>query len=206
MYSTTQRPTLSRIVIFCFLAEVLNLVLPWILGDILHIPLFMDTIGTVFIVFYAGLVPGLIVAGLYNILRLILMIIVGNPVYPWEMMYSLCGLAIAFLTWLFSWKNRNLSLTKGLTFLYLILISLMTAFASSLIGGAVEATQRILFDNQVYINPVRSFIMAFLGERIGLYIACMFARIPITVLDRLICTFLGFIVYKLVRRSEIQHD
>ena len=116
------------------------------------------------------------------------------------------GLAIAFLTWALSWKNTSPYLTKALTFLYLILISLITAFASSMIGGAVEATQRILFDNQVYVNPVRSFIMAFLGEKTGLYIACMFARIPITVLDRLISTFFGFIVYQLVRWFEIHHE
>lgn len=206
MYSTTQRPSILRIIAFSLFAEFLNLILPFIFGDLLHVPLFLDTIGTVFIVFYAGLVPGLIVAGLYNILRLILMVIVGNPVYPWEMMYSLCGLAIAFLTWALSWKNTSLYLTRALTFLYLILISLLTAFASSMIGGAVEATQRLLFDNQVYINPVRSFIMAFLGEKIGLYISCMFARIPITVLDRLISTFFGFIVYQLVRWFEIRHD
>ncbi len=206
MHTASQRPPLLRIIILCIFAEVLNLGLPFLFGDLLGVPLFLDTIGTVFIVFYAGLIPGLIVGGLYNILRLLLMVSIGNPVYPWEMMYALCGLAIAFLTWALSWKNTSLYLTKALTFLYLILISLITAFASSMIGGAVEATQRILFDNQVYVNPVRSFIMAFLGEKTGLYIACMFARIPITVLDRLISTFFGLIVYQLVRWFEIHHE
>lgn len=187
-------------VIFCILAEILNLILPWITFDYLKIPLFMDTIGTVFIVLYAGLVPGLIVGGLYNVLRLLLQIFVGNSVYPWEIMYSLCGIAIVFFTWLFSWQNRNLYSSKRITILYLILISLVTAFTSSLLGGAIETFQRIFFDNQIYSNPVKTFIMAFLGEKLGLFVACTFARIPVSVLDRLICTFLGFTLYQLVRR------
>ena len=187
-------------IFLCILAEFFNLLTAWILGDVMHVPLFLDTIGTVFIVLYAGLIPGLLVGALYNILRLFLMVIVGNPVYPWEIMYSLCGVSIAFFTWLFSWQNHNIYVSKSLTILYIILISLVTAFVSSLIGGAIEAFQRIFFDNHIYLNPVKNFVMAFLGEDIGLFIACTFARIPVTVLDRLICTFLGFVLYQLVRR------
>lgn len=195
------KPASIHITIFlCILAEFFNLLTAWVLGDVMHIPLFMDTIGTVFIVFYAGLLPGLLVGGLYNVLRLLLMVVAGNSFYPWEIMYSLCGFAIAFFTWLFSWRNNNLYLSKTLTILYLILISLVTAFASSIIGGMIETFQRILFDNQVYVNPVKNFVMAFLGENLGLFVACTFARIPVTVLDRLICTFLGFILYQLARR------
>ena len=202
IFSMDKPNSIPLTIILCVIAELLNLFSAWILGDVLHIPLFMDTIGTVFIVFYAGLIPGLIVGGLYNILRLLLMIIAGNPFYPWEIMYSLCGISIVIFTWIFSWHNDNLYLSKTLTILYIILISLVTAFASSIIGGAVESFQRIFFDDQIYVNPVKSFVMAFLGENIGLFIACTFARIPVTILDRLICTVLGFILYKIVKSRE----
>lgn len=187
-------------ILLCILAEFFNLLTAWILGDILHIPLFMDTIGTVFIVFYAGLVPGLLVGGLYNILRLFLMVATGHSFYPWEMMYSFCGLVIAFFTWLFSWQNRNMYISRTLTILYLILISLITAFASSLVGGAIETSHRIYFDNQLYVNPVKNFVMAFLGENLGLFVARTFARIPVSVLDRLISTFVGFSLYQLAKK------
>ena len=195
-----KRSNTFLLVVFCILAEILNLLVPWITFDHLKVPLFMDTIGTVFIVFYAGLLPGLIVGGFYNILRLMLEILSGNPVYPWEMMYSFCGLVIAFFTWLFSWQNRNMYISRTLTILYLILISLITAFASSLVGGAIETSHRIYFDNQLYVNPVKNFVMAFLGENLGLFVACTFARIPVSVLDRLISTFVGFSLYQLAKK------
>jgi len=52
----------SRIIFFSIIAQFINLTGIFLIGDILHLPLFMDTIGTVFIVFYAGLLPGLITA------------------------------------------------------------------------------------------------------------------------------------------------
>ena len=91
----------TKIILLCLLAQAFNLLVAYILGDILHLPLFMDTVGTVFIVFYAGLVPGMMVGISYNILRFFLMMILGNPVYPWEIMYCLCGAAIAFFTCFF---------------------------------------------------------------------------------------------------------
>ena len=192
----------SRIIFFSILAQFINLTGIFLIGDILHLPLFMDTIGTVFIVFYAGLVPGMIVGISYNILRFFLMMILGNPVYPWEIMYCLCGAAIAFFTYFFYWRNQNFYLSRTLAILYLVLISLVTAFASSIIGGSIEAVQRICFDNQIYENPVRNFVTAFLGQHFGLFVACIFSRIPITVLDRLICTFLGAALYHVVKKAE----
>ncbi len=192
----------AKIILLCLLAQAFNLLAAYILGDILHLPLFMDTVGTVFIVFYAGLVPGMMVGISYNILRFFLMMILGNPVYPWEIMYCLCGAAIAFFTCFFYWRNQNFYLSRTLAILYLVLISLVTAFASSIIGGSIEAVQRICFDNQIYENPVRNFVTAFLGQHFGLFVACIFSRIPITVLDRLICTFLGAALYQLVKKAE----
>ena len=197
-----KQTSLFRVIVFCVLALAFNLVSAFVLGDVLHIPLFMDTIGTVFIVFYAGLVPGLVVGIGYNILRFFLMALLGNPVYPWEMMYCLCDGAIAFFTWLIYRKNQYFYYSRPLVFLYLVLIALVTAFASSIIGGAIETTQRILFHNHIYVNPVRNFVTAFLGQNFGLFVSCTFSRIPITVLDRIICTFLGAGIYQLVRNCE----
>ena len=163
----------------------------------------MDTIGTVFIVFYAGLLPGLIVGLSYNIFRVFfIMLVFGNPFYPWESLYSLCGGAIAFFTWLLYWKNRNFYLSRTIVFLYLILISLVTTFASSVIGGSIEAVKRIFFGNQVYVNPVNNFVVSFLGQHFGLLVSCIFSRIPITLLDRIICTFMGVGIYQLVIKKE----
>ena len=195
--------SISRIIFFSFIAQIINLLGIFLISDTLHIPLFMDTIGTVFIVFYAGLIPGLIVGLSYNMFRVFfIMLFYGNSFYPWESLYSLCGAAIAFFTWFIFWKNRNFYLSKTITILYLILISLVTAFTSSVIGGSIEVLRRFFFDDQAYLNPVNNFVVSFLGQHFGLWISCIFSRIPITLLDRIICTFLGAAIYQLVRLRE----
>ncbi len=194
---------LSRIIFFSVIAQIINLLGIFLISDTLHIPLFMDTIGTVFIVFYAGLIPGLIVGLSYNMFRVFfIMLFYGNSFYPWESLYSLCGAAIVFFTWFFFWKIRSFYLSKTITILYLILISLVTAFASSVIGGSIEVLRRFFFDDQAYLNPVNNFVVSFLGQHFGLWISCIFSRIPISLLDRLISTFLGAAIYQLVRLRE----
>ena len=203
-YSANRIPvSLIKTILLCLLALLFNLATAYIFGDMLHIPLFLDTIGTVVTVFYAGLVPGLIVAGFYNVLRVLLMVLMGNPAYPWDMMYALCGLAIVFCTWVFIYKNSNFQGVTILTGLYLLLIALVSSFASSLIGAGIETAQRIIFHNQIYSNPVTLFVQAFLGGNFGLFLACFITRIPVTVLDRLICTFAGWCLYLLLKKKLI---
>lgn len=187
-------------ILFCVIAQIINLAAAYIFGDMLHVPLFLDTIGTVAVVFYAGLVPALFVAGFYNVFRVLLMVAMGNPAYPWDMMYSLCGLAIVFCTWGFIYKNSNFRGGTILTVLYLLLIVLVSSFASSLIGAGIETSQRIIFHNQIYSNPVTLFVQAFLDGNFGLFLACFITRIPITVLDRLICTFAGWLLYLIFKK------
>ena len=198
-----KQTSLFRVIVFCVLALAFNLVSAFVLGDVLHIPLFMDTIGTVFIVFYAGLIPGLIVGLSYNMFRVFfIMLFYGNPFYPWESLYSLCGASIAFFIWFIFWKNRIFYHSRSLVFIYLILIAIITTFASSVIGGSIEVLQRFFFDDKAYLNPVNNFVVSFLGQHFGLWISCIFSRIPICLLDRLISTFLGAAIYQLVKNRE----
>ena len=207
MYNFPENYSISKIqisltgtVILCALALLFNLATSYFLDDVLHVPLFMDTIGTVAVVFYAGLVPGLFVAALYNVLRFMLALLAGNPAYPWNMMYALCGLAIAFSTWLFSYRNREMGHTRTITVLFLILIALVSAFASSLIGASIETSQRLIFGNQIPPSPIQNFVMVFLDGNIGLFFACFVTRIPVTVLDRIICTFAGWGLYLILKK------
>lgn len=195
--------SISRIIFFSVIAQIINLLGIFLVSDTLHIPLFMDTIGTVFIVFYAGLIPGLIVGLSYNMFRVFfIMLFYGNPFYPWESLYSLCGASIAFFTWFIFWKNRIFYHSRSLVFIYLILIAIITTFASSVIGGSIEVLQRFFFDDKAYLNPVNNFVVSFLGQHFGLWISCIFSRIPICLLDRLISTFLGAAIYQLVKNRE----
>ncbi|MCR5764067.1 MAG: hypothetical protein K6G00_11870 [Treponema sp.] len=198
---------IGRIVFACILAEIVNFAFVICFSDALQVPLFLDTVGTVAITFYAGLVPGLAVAFAFNVIRTVSFAIAHeNAVYPWEMLYFLCGIAIVFCTWIFSRKKDEFRMSIKVTVLYLILISLVSTFASSFVGGAVESLDLIVFEGMAYKSPVESYVKAFLGENISTFISCFIARMPVTMLDRLVCTFAGFLVYVLVTYIERKEE
>ncbi len=189
---------LWHILLACALAEALNLFGIVVFFYKLHIPLFLDTIGTVAVTFYAGLLPGLTVALLHNIVwTLIQSLVTGSAIYPWEMLYSLCGMTIAFITWFFSRKKSNFSFSFAVTALYIVLIAIVSAFASSLLGGFIEFVNRILFNGLAYKSATEHFVSAFLGQHFGIFVSCVLARIPMTMFDRIVCTFAGYAVYKI---------
>ncbi len=195
-----------RTVLLCLAAEALNFACVLLFRDALCVPLFADTVGTVAATFCAGLVPGLVVAILFNVLRALeLSVAGGGALYPWDMLYALSGAAIVLCTWAFSRKRENFCMNGTVTVLYLVLIALVSAFASSIVGGAVEAMNRRLFSGMVYTSPTEHFVRAFLGEQLGLPVACVIARIPVSVLDRLVCTFSGFGVYRLAAQKGGPH-
>ncbi len=187
----------------CVIGEIVNLAGAHmlLLLESLHIPLFLDTIGTVAVTFYAGLLPGIIVALLFNVIRTIQIALVnGTEIYPWEMLYMLCGAAIAAVTWVFAHKKENFRISRTITFLYLLLIAFASAFASCVIGGLVETVNRILFSGVQNKSLTEYFVRAFMGENLGLFISCVIARIPMTLMDRIICTFAGYGLYRIAKR------
>jgi len=195
---------LLRFSIIFLVGEAMNLLFRFLLVDVAHIALWFDTIGTVAVTFYAGLVPGIVVAASYNIICVIILAVVSkSPIYPWDMIYALCGIAITVMTWLFARKKENFRMGRMIATLYLVLIALVSAFASSIVGGIIESVNRIQFGNLAYSSVLEQFVRAFLGENIGILTSCILVRIPVTVLDRLICTFAGFGIYKLFSRKKL---
>ena len=203
-----EKSKLLRLCIVFIAAEAINYICAFLFCKFGHIPLFLDTIGTVAAVFYAGFWPGVIVAALYNVIWVLLAVVFSKaPFYPWDMIYALCGIAIAVTTWLFARKKENFQMGRLITVLYLVLIALVSAFASSLIGGLIETVNRIHLGNPVYESSVLdNFLKAFLGENFGTLVSCIIVRIPITVLDRLICTFAGFALYRLLPSVKEEYD
>ena len=193
------------VLLACVIGEIVNLAGAHLLLllEPLHIPLFLDTIGTVAVTFYAGLLPGIIVALLFNVIRTIQLALVnGTEIYPWEMLYMLCGAAIAAVTWAFARRKENFRINRQITILYLVLIALLSAFASSVVGGLVETVNRIFFDGIHNKSLTEYFVRAFMGENLGLFVSCVFARIPMTVMDRTVCTFAGYGLYVLVKKYK----
>lgn len=77
-----------------------------------------------------------------------------------------------------------------------------SAFASSVVGGIIETGNRLHFGNLAYSSVLEHFVRAFLGENIGILASCIIVRIPVTVLDRIICTFAGYGIYMLFNKEK----
>ena len=189
-----------KIVLFCFISIFLNLGLSLLMFDALHIPLFFDTVFTVAIVFYLGLVPGLIVGILFNIVDTLFNFLVRGIYSPTNMCFALCGAAIAFVTWLFARKKDEFQISIPITILYLILISLLSSSATVLIGGIIDFVRFTYFDIPDSMAPIKQFTNGFISQKFNLFASCILAQIPISITDRLISTFMGYGVYKLYEK------
>lgn len=187
----------SKIILFCFAAIFLNLGTSLLFYDVLGIPLFFDTIFTVAIVFYLGLIPGLAVGFLFNFADTLFNMVVRNIFSPTNMFFSLCGVAIVFVTWFFSRKKEEFQISLLVTILYLLLIALLSSLASIFIGGIIDFIRFSYYEIPDSMAPIKQFTDGFLSQKFNLFASCILGQIPISLTDRLITTFAGYGVYKL---------
>lgn len=194
-------------ILLIIFAEIGNLLVA-LCASPLHLPLFLDTIFTVAITFYAGLVPGLIVAALYNPLFAVIMkFLFHQPETFLNVVFIVPGMLIAFTTWIFSRRKESFLYSRNVTFLYLLVISLASAFVSCFASAFMETVVRPFFEqysmkNSPSFTSTDSLSTAFGNFGFSKYLAALLPRIPITTIDRLVCTFAGFGVYKLYSYIE----
>lgn len=189
-----------KIALFCIASIILNLGFSLLFFDVLHIPLFLDTIFTVAIVFYLGLVPGLIVGVLFNIIDTLFNYLARGIFSPTNICFALCGAAIVLITWAFSRKKDEFQISIPVTILYLLLIALLSSSASIFIGGIIDFVRFSYFDIPDSMAPIKQFTESFVSQRFSLFASCILAQIPISITDRLITTFAGYGVYKLYEK------
>lgn len=94
----SSRMKFGVIAVFCLLSIIGNISTSF-LASALHVPIFLDTVFTVAITFYAGLVPGLIVAVLHNPIKtFIRSVIYGTSLFYFGSLYAVCGMALRWHT------------------------------------------------------------------------------------------------------------
>ncbi len=189
-----------KVALFCIASVILNLFVTVLVFDVFHIPLFLDTIFTVAIVFYLGLGPGLIVGISFNIVDTLFNYFVRGVTSPTNILFSLCGAAIVFVTWLFARKKEEFKISLPITLLYLVLISLLSSFATIMIGGVIDFFRYTYFEIPDSMAPIKHFTESFVSQKFGLFASCILGQIPISITDRILATFAGFSVYKLTER------
>lgn len=191
---------IPRTILLCILADVLNLLSAYLFCEKLHIPLFWDTIFTVAITFYFGLVPGLFTAVSYNILSVCVNFVRGFGFQPIVMLFGICGALIALVTWFFARQKDEFRISASISALYLVLIALCSSFLVILTSGIIDFIRYEYFNGVDMVAPIREFTESFVKQKFSLFASCILAQIPISFTDRLITTFAGFGVYKLMTK------
>ncbi|WP_294429251.1 hypothetical protein [uncultured Treponema sp.] len=190
----------TRTILLCIVAEALNLITAYIFYDTLQLPLFMDTIFTVAITFYCGLLPGVLVAIFYNVIATLTFPIRDYTFEPYAMLFAICGALVAFSTWLFARHKEDFRISKTITVLYLILIALVSSFMSVIAGGVIDCIRFTFADLPDRMAPIKDFTDTFRSLHYSLLASCFLGQIPVSLTDRMITTFAGYGVYRCMVR------
>jgi len=173
-------------ILFALVFIVLNFLVSYLSGQVLHLPLFMDMI-FVYSAAFVGVPCGIITAILFSV--------AGAVFLQHDMMYSLyavCTVTGVFLTWLLITRKEEFSWIRValLIFLSSVIISLEGALIYALFftekGGPNENTSVVFL--------TYTLIM----QNIGLYLSSFLARLPINLFDKAIAVLAGLGVFSLL--------
>lgn len=192
----------TKTILLCVIAEIGNIISSFIVAW-LKLPCFLDTVFSVAITFYAGLVPGLIVAGLFNPVMMVLRCSAAGVSYAvYDCLYAICGMLIVFATWLFSRNKREFLFSRTITVLYLLIIVLFSSFLSFFTATALDTFVQPLFHTSTGFSVFDNISGVLRQLKMGTFLSYLVPRIPLTVLDRLVSTFAAFGLYKLMVRLD----
>ncbi len=189
-----------KLTVICVLAIVLNFLSVFVFYDTLRLPLFMDTIFTLAVLFYAGLLPALFVQISYNIINSFIWMFKTGSFDIFMMMYTICGILIVFSSWFVARRKDEFEISPLITLLYLFLIAMISSACSVLAGGIIDYFHLRYRNIPDMMSPIKKFTDAFVRQRFGLFISCIVAQVPVSFADRLITTFAGWGVYKIIKR------
>ncbi|MBQ4378571.1 MAG: hypothetical protein II821_05175 [Treponema sp.] len=187
---------ITRVFLVCLICEALNYICSYICCDMLHIPLFMDTIFTIAVTFYYGLVPGLCVGIGFNIISALTQVGRGYNFDPFSLLFGVCSAIVAIVTWYFARKKEEFKISRAITLLYLVLIAIISSFLVILTSGMIDFIRFTVLDIPDRIAPVKQFTDSFVDMHFSLLMASILAQVPVSITDRLLTTFMGYGVYK----------
>ena len=176
------------IYLVAFVAGILDFATATFFQDLLHVPLFFDTIFLMAVLFLYGPLPALfsyVVNVCCGCLKLVILYGKNDYVY----LFTLSAVTIILVSWLFIRKKENLQKGVNITFLYILSAAVCAALACSVVSGIISY---FTFSLNVESGPFDKIIFAFSGDQMGVLASCIVGRIPITILDRIIATFAGF--------------
>jgi hypothetical protein len=188
---------------------LLNLGTMLLVQNVLHAPLFMDTMFTVACTFVGGLPWGLATAVLTHL--------ISNPALgapPPAYLYTFCNIAVAFLTCLFirlfpgerriaggagnDGKQWQIStLLDRITFFFIL--SLAMCFFMSIMGSIISTIIEVFFTSWEAYDAETFIFRRMLVRKIGenrsgpaLLLIEILCRIPVNIMDRLLSVYGGY--------------
>ena len=182
----------------CVLAAALNSLIYPLVVHVFRMPLFVDTVFTAAITFYAGLIPGLATALLTWVIGFTIKDGIINP-------FIICSIAEVIIIFLLKpsvVKTRGLlsgekkRLIFASTLVRLMILYITVCFAMSILGGLIDYIFYTVLPN---IKPDYSAEDAFKewssdSRPIPVLILNIFSRLPINLIDRFIVIFGGYFI------------
>lgn len=193
MMQNEKKLSIGILILISIVSGILNFLLTVLFEGVLHLPLFLDTILVMAVLFSHGLFPSLGTFIVHYVIVFTRLFINHDPV--WGCFYAIPGFFIVIITWLFIRHEDKLQKNVNFTFIFILLASLCAAMASCISAGLVN----YLIDKYVNFNEGWEPILDSIQEtQSSNLLSLIIGRIPLTSLDRIITTFLGFGIYKLI--------
>jgi len=192
----------------CLVAAVLNPCLSVFSLNVLKLPVFLDTVFTAAVTFYAGLIPGIITA----LITAAIGVYIDGAFTP----FGLCAIAEVFIIW---WlkpkatennqvKNAATAAERVNIFSRLMLLYITACLAVSLLGGLIAYIWfTVLPNTKENFSAEDFFKMMFIRSNIHILPMNIISRIPVNLIDRFIVIFGGYFISQgIIRILRLQRQ
>lgn len=176
------------IIISTILSIVINFGFNHLAIFILHVPLFLDTVGTVTLTFFCGWIPGLVCAFATTLLDSI----IGGYFLQLPTLYVICSFFAVFISYKFKRNifNTNMIIVR---ICYLFILAMIMCVVISILGGIIDSIC-ITYSNYKSTYPVASdfFKPNFIKLGLSQLGTNIVSRFPINIVDRLFTCFISY--------------
>lgn len=176
------------IIISTILSIVINIGFNHLTIFILHVPLFLDTVGTVTLTFFCGWIPGLVCAFATTLLDSI----IGGYFLQLPTLYVICSFFAVFISYKFKRNifNTNMIIVR---ICYLFILAMIMCVVISILGGIIDSFC-ITYSNYKSTYPVASdfFKPNFIKLGLSQLGTNIVSRFPINIVDRLFTCFISY--------------
>ena len=155
---------------------------------VLHVPLFLDTIGTVALTFLFGWIPGLVCAFATTLLDSI----IGCYFLQLPTLYVICSFFAVFI----SYKFKRFIFNSEINFVricYLFILAMIMCVVISILGGIIDSLC-VTYSKYKSTYPVASdfFKPNFIKLGLSQLGTNIVSRFPINIIDRLLTCYISY--------------